>query len=289
MISGFKKSNKKKGKLVLAKDPKQAAIAAFVIVLFIINSIYTAVKIYNENNPPPEPTVEEAAAPQPEMPPEGQNPADATAGQPSDSTNPSEGSGGMSGDAANNVYFQTISMKENTGNGPDTQIATDGSIDIMTKTNGAKRFGKTVLISVDNSESANPFLPNNGSSPITARKKAVSLPFLTLPPETVSPTSSDTGRIMTTTISGILYDKYNPSAIINIEGSDYLVKRGDVINHYKVLFIGKNEVIVQLGRNIYKAGVGQLLSLTDLNYNTIANLNKKFGGNNVQIKVKKKG
>ncbi len=127
-------------------------------------------------------------------------------------------------------------------------------------------------------------MPNNGISQSTAPV----LPFLSHPARNCTNKfrgwqSNDNNHFW------YFNDKYSPSAIINIEGSDYLVKRGDIINHYKVLYIGKNDVIVQLGKNIYKAGVGELLSPTDLNYNTIANLNKKFGGNNVQISVKKKG
>ena len=34
---------------------------------------------------------------------------------------------------------------------------------------------------------------------------------------------------MDTVVSGILYDKFSPSAILNIEGNDYLVKKGDVV------------------------------------------------------------
>lgn len=79
-----------------------------------------------------------------------------------------------------------------------------------------------------------------------------------------------------------MYDRNNPSAILNIEGSDYLVRSGDVINGYKVLSIGKNSVTVQMGSNVYKAGVGQLVTSgqADVNYNKVANLNKKFGGAN---------
>ena len=89
-------------------------------------------------------------------------------------------------------------------------------------------------------------------------------------------------KIVTTKVSGIMYDKSNPSAILNIEGADYLVRSGDVINGYKVLSIGKNHVTVQKGSNVYKAGVGQLVTegQTDVTYNQVANLNKKFGGGN---------
>ena len=76
----------------------------------------------------------------------------------------------------------------------------------------------------------------------------------------------------------VLYDKFSPSAILNIEGSDYLVKQGDVVNNYKVLNIAKDSVTVKLGANVYRAGIGEILTEGSVNYNNVANLNNKFGG-----------
>ena len=75
-----------------------------------------------------------------------------------------------------------------------------------------------------------------------------------------------------------MYDNYNPSAILNISGSDYLVRSGDVIDGYKVLSIARDNVTVQRGSNVYKAGVGELFSSKDVNFNKISNLEGKFGG-----------
>ena len=83
---------------------------------------------------------------------------------------------------------------------------------------------------------------------------------------------------MDTIVSGILYDKYSPSAILNIEGSDYLVKKGDVVNNYKVVNIMQDSVTVQLGANVYKAGIGEILTEGNLNHNNVSNLKNKFGG-----------
>jgi hypothetical protein len=83
---------------------------------------------------------------------------------------------------------------------------------------------------------------------------------------------------MDTIVSGILYDKFSPSAILNIEGSDYLVKKGDVVNNYKILNISQDSVSVKLGNNTYKAGIGEILTEGSINYNNVSNLNKKFGG-----------
>ena len=101
-------------------------------------------------------------------------------------------------------------------------------------------------------------------------------------PPTGASADPDAERVMTTKISGIIYDETSPSAILNIEGSDYLVRSGDVVNGYKVLAINKTLVTVQLGANIYKAGVGELLVTDGIQYNTISNLENKFGGSGRQ-------
>jgi len=97
------------------------------------------------------------------------------------------------------------------------------------------------------------------------------------PPEVLGE-SSEAARVMDTVVSGILFDKYSPSAIINIEGNDYLVKKGDVVNNYKVMNITQDSVSVKLGNNTYKAGIGEILTEGVINHNDVSNLNKKFGG-----------
>ena len=57
-----------------------------------------------------------------------------------------------------------------------------------------------------------------------------------------------------------------------------VVKKGDVVNNYKVLAIAQDSVTVQLGSNVYKAGIGEILTEGSLNYNEVSNLNNKFGG-----------
>lgn len=122
----------------------------------------------------------------------------------------------------------------------------------------------------------NPFLPyrNIGDNGL-----ADDLPPYDLvePPEVLGE-SSEAARIMDTIVSGILFDKYSPSAIINIEGNDYLVKKGDVVNGYRVMNIAQDSVSVKLGNNTYKAGIGEILTEGTIHYNEVSNLNKKFGG-----------
>ena len=124
----------------------------------------------------------------------------------------------------------------------------------------------------------NPFVPYRNIEVVDSAK-GLDVPAYVLvePPETAN-TGSDAARVMDTIVSGILYDKYSPSAIINIEGSDYLVKKGDVVNNYQVLYIAQDSVTVKLGENTYKAGIGEILTEGTLNHNDVSNLNNKFGG-----------
>jgi hypothetical protein len=124
---------------------------------------------------------------------------------------------------------------------------------------------------------SDPFLPYRDIGSTSALPNDVPLYSLVDPPEIINE-SSDAARVMDTIVSGILYDKYSPSAILNIEGNDYLVKKGDVVNNYKVLNILQDSVTVKLGSNVYKAGIGEILTEGTLNHNNVSNLNKKFGG-----------
>lgn len=149
---------------------------------------------------------------------------------------------------------------------------------------------KMVSVSVDNVGRANPFMPPGEKPEMSesAKDAVASIPqqrlqYDVLPPlETPAKAVDENARrAATTRISGIMYDKNNPSAILNIDGLDYFVRSGDVLNGYKVLSISKSVVTVQVGSNVYKAGVGQLVEegRNLVNYNTVANLSTKFGGN----------
>ena len=134
---------------------------------------------------------------------------------------------------------------------------------------------KSVITIPSGMVKANPFVPYRNLE----NSAGTDVPIYNLvePPEVLNE-NSDAARIMDTIVSGILYDKYSPSAILNIEGTDYLVKKGDVVNNYKVMDIAQNSVTVKLGANVYKAGIGEILTEGKLNHNEVSNLNNKFGG-----------
>lgn len=136
---------------------------------------------------------------------------------------------------------------------------------------------KSKIVIPTGTVNANPFLPYREITKTVDGVYNTPVKDLSLPPKAVDATS-DAARVMDTIVSGILYDKINPSAILNIEGSDYLVKKGDSINNYKILNIAQDNVTVQLGSNVYRAGIGEVLTEGELNYNNVSNLKSKFGG-----------
>lgn len=290
MISGVKdkRNTAQKGtkkKMVLAKDPKEAAAAVIVLLAFFGLTINNIVNYYKSQSAVYTPTAEEAS-----MAKKQQEDLQSLAGTESKSrmepgVPPNATQPGVTpplSQDANDIYNQTLKLQ---GQNPQTAArpSSEDDIEIVSSKN-AKRFsGKRITITVAGSGRSNPFLPAGENF------MASSLPkFTILPPPEQLQENSDAGNVIGTTISGILYDKYSPSAIINIGGTDYLVKSGDTVDRYSILNIARDQVIVQLGKNVYKARVGQLITQGQL-VSSVSNLNKKFGGNEVSINVKKKG
>ncbi len=133
---------------------------------------------------------------------------------------------------------------------------------------------KMVSLNVEDLGRSNPFLPSSESF-TDLRKYGFEL---MAPPETLAEEEAEAVKVMTTKVSGIMYQPNNPSAILNIEGEDYLVRSGDYINNYRVLSIDKDMVTVQLGINVHKARVGEIISDSTVNYNNVYDLENKFGG-----------
>ncbi len=154
-------------------------------------------------------------------------------------------------------------------------IENSNSIQLASMPAAATSTKKDLIAIPSGTIKTDPFLPYRNIS----RTSTLDIPKFDLvePPEVIS-TDSDAARVMDTTVSGILYDKYSPSAILNIEGNDYLVKKGDTVNNYKVINIMQDSVTVKLGTNTYKAGIGEILTEGTLKQNDVSNLNNKFGG-----------
>jgi len=105
---------------------------------------------------------------------------------------------------------------------------------------------------------------------------------LPVPPTALADPETTASKITRTKVVGIMYNKSNPSAIINLDNKDYLVRQGDKIidEKYKVLQINQSWITVSLGSNIYSAGIGELFSKDDLDKtkNDLYNLESRFGG-----------
>lgn len=150
------------------------------------------------------------------------------------------------------------------GEGTSVQVVEDGT--------GSDKMVDVALESIGR---ANPFLPSKEGRALAMKEN---LKYDLMEPPVTPQADEYAQKVVATKISGIMYDKLNPSAILNIENTDYLVRSGDVINGYKVLAISPSTVTVQLGANVYKAGVGQVVDNGTINYNTVSNLSNKFGG-----------
>ncbi|MBR6301814.1 hypothetical protein IKR55_03660 [bacterium] len=105
---------------------------------------------------------------------------------------------------------------------------------------------------------------------------------LPVPPTSLAPEGAAAAVISRTKVVGIMYNASSPSAIINVDDKDYLVRIGDNIigQEYKVLKINPSWITVGLGSNIYSASIGELFVKDELNSssNDLYNMKNRFGG-----------
>ena len=180
------------------------------------------------------------------------------------------------------VFAAAVFVSFNHGSKISTfDLDEDGNIALAANPIAATTQKKDVISIPAGTVKANPFLPyrNIGGNDDGMSDLVNDVPKFDLldPPESIS-ADSEASRVMDTVVSGILFDKTSPSAILNIEGNDYLVKKGDTVNNYKILAIAQDSVTVRLGNNTFKAGIGEILTEGSVTHNDVSNLNKKFGG-----------
>lgn len=133
---------------------------------------------------------------------------------------------------------------------------------------------RQVVIPVTNGGRVNPFMPYN-----SALANAKPPEFDLIPPPLEVPEADPFVESMVSTkISGIMYDSQRPSAIINCGGSDHLVHKGDKVQGYQVIDITKDRVVLKYGSNIFRATVGQAIGGNGVVFNEVSNLNRQFGG-----------
>lgn len=132
----------------------------------------------------------------------------------------------------------------------------------------------------------NPFKPYASikrEDKVTAAEKVASLAlpktdFEIIEPPVSSIPDENLSRLLSTQISGILYDDVSPSAIVNLNGVDTFVKVGDTINGYTIKAITRNYVQINYKDNTYVASVGELFTRGVLDKPAVANIDKKFAG-----------
>lgn len=185
---------------------------------------------------------------------------------------------GLSGSNEGGNYF---AYNDGGGIDPNSLLLASGEKQQQQKTDKKEVLtSKKAVIDIEENAVVNPFLPITEVKQNSAKKVTKPNPNYILPPTSVSEDST-ASLLLSTVISGIMFDTYSPSAIVRISDTDFLVKKGDLIHGFKVLNITPKTVTLKLGKNVYEAPVGIILaSLPTTNNTSTVNLNNRFGGNN---------
>ena len=105
---------------------------------------------------------------------------------------------------------------------------------------------------------------------------------LPVPPTSLAGEDAAAAKITRTKVVGIMYNAQSPSAIINVDEKDYLVRPGDKIigQEYMVDKINPTWITVTLGHNVYSAAIGEQFSKEEIvkYQNDIYDLKNRFGG-----------
>jgi len=139
----------------------------------------------------------------------------------------------------------------------------------------------SIMVSYNKAARLNPFKP-----PIIAGEYKHEIPYAVVddtefeiiePPAASRPDENLT-KLLQTQISGIMYDPTSPSAIINLNGTDYFVKIGDKVSGYLIKNITRDKVQVNYKNNTYVASVGQLFTKGTIEHENVPDFEHKFAG-----------
>lgn len=139
---------------------------------------------------------------------------------------------------------------------------------------------ENVTIAIGDVGRKNPFAPSGGKAATEAKTTTESsLDFEIIEPPELEPEDATVTKLLQTKVAGIMYDARRPSAIINIDGVDQLVRVGDILSGFEFIAITKNKVVIRSDNNVYRASVGQPLNAEKItNPIEISNLETKFKG-----------
>lgn len=140
-----------------------------------------------------------------------------------------------------------------------------------------------VTISIGDVGRKNPFAKVGGSSKSKSssgfKSAGDGLDFEIIEPPELGPEDKTITKLLETKVTGIMYDARRPSAIVNIDGVDQLVRVGDILSGFEFISITRNKVVIRSDDNIYRASVGQPLNAEKItNPVEISNLESKFKG-----------
>ena len=139
---------------------------------------------------------------------------------------------------------------------------------------------KKEVIDIKSTGRANPFMPLQKYIAVEIPETVIDYDKsgLPRPPESYGVQDERTTKMLTIAVSGIMYDETSPSAIITFDGNDYFVQKGDKLDDYRVVDISRNAVTIALGKNLYKANVGEEFKISSNFYGSAQYLSPKQGG-----------
>ena len=122
-----------------------------------------------------------------------------------------------------------------------------------------KKAEKKQVINVVPTGRTNPFMPISKYVSVTIPQTNLDYDHsgIPKPPEKYGEQKEPITKLMSITVSGIMYDEVKPSAIITFDENDYFVQKGDKLDDYRIVDIARNYVTVALGKNIYRANIGE--------------------------------
>lgn len=171
-----------------------------------------------------------------------------------------------------------LNNEENNVNDADIPIVNDEEIGQISPDTTVSDEQKEV-VEVHQAGRSNPFMPLQKYIAVSIPETVVdfSKGGIPAPPKNYGAMDERVEKMISIAVSGIMYDDQKPSAIITFDDNDYFVQVGDKLDDYKVLEIGKSYVVIALGRNTYRANIGEEFKVSDF-YGNAPYLPKKQGG-----------
>ena len=171
---------------------------------------------------------------------------------------------------------------------PKPDVTTEGGGLEIEVDEGAPTFAdkpndvNNVTVSIGDVGRKNPFAPVGGTKSQQSsgfKQAGDGLDFEIIQPPELEPEDEMITKLLETKVTGIMYDAKRPSAIVNIDGVDQLVRIGDILSGFEFISITRNKVVIRSDDNIYRASVGQPLNAEKItNPIEISNLETKFKG-----------